>query len=1428
MMTNAFNGPVRDASLVTLSLLAWNFGALPADANPTGGAVAHGSATFNASGSQFTITTATASTLINWQTFNIGAGETTTFVEPTSSSVVWNHINDLNPSQILGSINANGYVVLQNQNGFVVGGNAAIKAAGLVMTTSPTPAPNLSSGGAWEFDSPPPASKIINYGQITVAGGPVYLIADDIENNGTISAPEGKIGLYAGKEVLVSTSPTGRGLSAKVTLPQGSVDNEGKLIADGGTIAALAQAVNQNGTVQANSVQNVNGVIDLVAGDSLNLGADSTISAQGAATGVSAGGSVTLQSGGAFFDQAGSTISMAGGAKGGNGGQLEISSPNLGALQSHIDGQATAGFQGGKMVIDPTDVTLDANAVNSYNQMIAGGLSQLTISASDNITLDTVWNLADAAVPSALTLSAGNSIILNDGSVTSAGISGGKNWTLSLIAGTAFVSSPGQPTPAAGTEGVYLNAGAYVQTQDGNINVSAANEVIIQNVDLSTGALGGAIRTMAGGNINVTAQYGDVNAGNDVKGYDFGLKTAPYYRVDPNLGGISTAAGGNVTINAGGDVISYLPTQYDYNNYGSVGDAGTGAFGPEPGNVSITAGGSVYGNYVVANGTGSINADANAGLPVSLSSESADFALSLIKGNWSVYAQNIYLDDVINPNGVFNDATTGKGKAGAHNFDYDANASLLLDAANAVEFTGAEVPLTPASDPTTYQMPVLLPPSLAIVAGAGGLTLDTDVILFPSANGNLNITTSNGGGFVSRENPSAPADFNVYSLVMSDSGQTQFATAGYGLLATETFGIGDHAATPAEVGNPNPVMVNISGSMNDVNLYTAKQTDLTVGVNMFNSSLVGRNLTSSDVTSVNVTGSITYSPIYAFTTLSQALANGWDSIFSELVDGNPSDPNYIGNVAIPATDLGNERTLQSLATGALAFPNSTHNPGFVYNVGTQQLGYAFQMTDYVRSIMEGTLTVIKLDSSGNPEIQPGQASLGQNPSQYYFVTTTVNFFPASVIETLYNNSQVSVANAQTLAPGFQIGGPGQFTLKAGSMDLGASGGIVSWGSADGAQSLGGINYASLGSLTDNAGASVNVTVAGDLDMLTSTIASINGGTVTVDSTDGAINLGLAGLALSPPNAGNLAYGIYAAGAGDVSVTANGSINIDTARIATFNGGDVTVVSNHGDVNAGDGANMDLLVPYYFYDSKTGLGNNGTIQGPRPYGSGILAISPTEQYQVSPGTAKGGAELPGNITVETPNGNIVSTLGGIAQFALNGNVASGPAIDLTAGTVGVKATTSQGNIDLGQGGVIGGSVNLSAQGNISGLIVSRQGTTLNAVENINVTVLSVGPTVVAAGGDIKGTLVSVGGLSASGQNISATMLSSSVSANGGASQNSLGTATASAASQSAANQSNNETKQEVANNTGTDDDQNKKKSQSLLQRVKRVTVILPKT
>jgi len=492
-------------------------------------------------------------------------------------------------------------------------------------------------------------------------------------------------------------------------------------------------------------------------------------------------------------------------------------------------------------------------------------------------------------------------------------------------------------------------------------------------------------------------------------------------------------------------------------------------------------------------------------------------------------------------------------------------------------------------------------------------------------------------------------------------------------------------------------------------------------------------------------------------------------------------------------------------------PNA--NPGFIYDSTTGQLGYKYQMTETVRSALANDqITILKRDSLGNAVIELGA------DGKYYFATTTASFVPASTIDKLDTQSLDSVRNEQNKSPGFQIGGPGQFTINAASLDLGSSAGIISWGIGS---AYNPVNYQSLAPWTPS-GASIEVKVTGDISLLTSTIASIYGGDVTVKS-GGATYLSQGDFALIPPGA-NMAYGIWTSGHSDVSVVAGQDIDIGGARIATFNGGNVFVRSDYGSVNAGNGANSILVVPVI-----RGDGTSDTIASPRPFGSGIMAISPTAQYQAS-----GSSGLPGNITVETPQGDIVSTLGGIQQFALNGTVAGGPTINLTAGTAALGGSPGYvGNVDLGLGGVIGGTINITAQGSIKGLIVSRQDANINAAQSFSGTLLSGGTAnVTATAGSISGTVIGIGGVNASGgAGVTASVLGQNVSIGGGAAQSTLGTtATATSTSQAAAQQANTDTQQQLAKDTTPEDDSKKKlaKTPVLTRRVGRVTVILPKT
>ena len=97
---------------------------------PTGGAVSAGSATIVGGPGTTTINQASQNVAINWQSFSIGAAEAVRFVQPNSSSVALNRVLGSDPSNILGSLSANGRVFLLNPNGILFGAGAQVNLLG--------------------------------------------------------------------------------------------------------------------------------------------------------------------------------------------------------------------------------------------------------------------------------------------------------------------------------------------------------------------------------------------------------------------------------------------------------------------------------------------------------------------------------------------------------------------------------------------------------------------------------------------------------------------------------------------------------------------------------------------------------------------------------------------------------------------------------------------------------------------------------------------------------------------------------------------------------------------------------------------------------------------------------------------------------------------------------------------------------------------------------------------------------------------------------------------------------------------------------------------------------------------------------------------------------------------------------------------------
>jgi hypothetical protein len=238
------------------------------------------------------------------------------------------------------------------------------------------------------------------------------------------------------------------------------------------------------------------------------------------------------------------------------------------------------------------------------------------------------------------------------------------------------------------------------------------------------------------------------------------------------------------------------------------------------------------------------------------------------------------------------------------------------------------------------------------------------------------------------------------------------------------------------------------------------------------------------------------------------------------------------------------------------------------------------------------------------------------------------------------------------------------------------------------------------------------------------------------------------------------------------------------------------------------------------------------------GSGILATTfpPRDSFYPAPESSLG------NILVETPNGNINANAGGIVQLQLNNQKSSGSSIEVLAGyelrdsqgnpvsaaniSSGKPVQVADGkNIDASGSGVIGNNVDLQASGNIKGVIFARGNASLSAQQNANVTVLAQGKVDANVGGTLSGTVIGVGGVSASGT-VDATVLSQNANVNGSSSADTFaqGTAANTASQGMSAESASNKAAQNSA--TEADDLLKKEKKITLVQKTGRVTVILP--
>ncbi len=1174
-------------------------------ANPAGPDVVGGQATVSGLGtSQVTIMQASQQAIINWQQFNIAPNEVTQFIQPNAQAIALNRIFDQNPSQIFGSLRANGTVMLLNPNGVVFGPSSQVNVGGLIASSLNITNANFMAGH-YLFQGVGIEGAVKNMGAIYGAHDGVYLLAPNVENSGVITSPNGTIVLAGGAKAYLSNRPDGRGFLAEITAPAGRAVNAKDLIADGGHITLAGRVVNQEGLVQANSVRERKGKIEIYAGESLTLKSGSRTLATGGGDGPSDGGTIRAIAdkftGTAKFEK-GARLDVSGGSAGGHAGFVELSGSRVG-FGGRFIGAANPVFRSGRLLIDPTmDLDLTGFAATGF--------------------ADILFETPRDAL--------GNFLPEYDLRVTG-----------------LFELNNVQPPPTGGT--IRFNASQDLIFNDltlWNDPSGAPTKWDIVGVAerdiLFTGSTGTLLQTAHGGGIDLWAKTGDANLS------------------DFNTGALSTVraqGGGGISIRAGRDLIAST----GFNETGSLGLFNVQGINIEgPGRLNLDVGRDFIGGLTdgVKSGPGFVlwNSDVTAPTPKHIvnvggkigepiqeqpfnSTRYADFAMS--NGDLTVTAGgNIYLGRIRDAGLVGGLDSEGNPRQPAFAAGLENNKATIVSREGNIIINTNYVDAGRRGPPNLEVLSTLLPASFEARADKGTIEVRSDLKFLPSPTGavkffarqdiqgvpklrrsddNTNFIWlfigyggASGGQWVAVDRRTIPQRRDLWPF-LSNTPDSQTLPRGINGPPTN---FPEYARVDVESGSPTIKLLEV-----DPSDFVGKDLSSAAGLVQSNLPLAAENTTSvAPVTFKAELGNISK---LALELVSRP--------FRKEVSIEAGNRIEQFNASIYFPDLGTQ-----------AHTIIERVPLILDPVTQQPRAIKQEDIILIRAIDPATSQVVVRRWNGTESVDPS------NLVNVVFRDVPVTVTSPNVAATI--KAQDIVLNKSVIGGegGIQFFGPGTARVIATrNLDLADGRGIELDPRIDRPNERGGL---------------LDIAVGNNLDMVTTTIASRNGAGISIhgydpvkpyvlgydnsalyplelpDSARGGLNLPALGGKVnvgenSPRSQGSVGRptGIQVVNGGSVGQTvkapivnadgtvtvnvvkdpaailirATGDINVNKSRIATFTGGDIRLASTRGNINAGSGSRNERVL-FSAVIGKDGQGNaiSKTFNVP---GSGIFTF-----------------------------------------------------------------------------------------------------------------------------------------------------------------------------------------------------------------------------
>ncbi|MBX3512046.1 MAG: filamentous hemagglutinin N-terminal domain-containing protein [Xanthobacteraceae bacterium] len=530
---------------IPLGLCCYLFSAVSASAGPVNGQVAAGSITIQGQNTpNTTVIQQTPRAIVNWNSFNLGAGESVRFVQPDGSSVILNRVvGNLGPSQIYGTLTANGRVFIVNPDGILIGAGARIDTAGFLASVHDIRNEDFMLGN-YRFTIPGrPDASIVNLGTINAhSQGFAALVAPAVRNDGVIVARLGKIALASANEFvldfygdrLIQLSVNDAIASKVRDVATGQVltslvQNNGKLKANGGQVQLTAvtarqvvdAVVNNRGVIEANTVKQHGGVIILGAPVAKTKQQDAPTQ------NVVVSGAISAQ----------------GKKKNGTGGYIEITGENIQLTNANLN--ASGNIKGGTVLIggDLSGGQIDATLA----AILRSTPETKAIPTATSVRIDTLSILNASALKNG---NGGKIIVWADGTTNFAGLAVNRGGDNSGDGGLLEISGKKNLTFAGSVD---LRAPNGVT---GSLLLDPEN-VVIGNGPGSTTFVSTLQATLANANVVVTtngavAGDGDITIAASITWATNNSLTLNAHRnIVINDGvTISNTAAGNLTLNA--------------------------------------------------------------------------------------------------------------------------------------------------------------------------------------------------------------------------------------------------------------------------------------------------------------------------------------------------------------------------------------------------------------------------------------------------------------------------------------------------------------------------------------------------------------------------------------------------------------------------------------------------------------------------------------------------------------------------------------------------------------------------------------------------------------------------------------------------------------------------------------------------------------